>query len=87
VGACDPLEEDSQTLVGRLGRIRGDAAGSHTRDELVVIPGVSHAYLNVFRLLPEGVRAMRLSAQWVKEALHTEINTRDNGYANVNARL
>jgi hypothetical protein len=63
------------------------SAGSHTRDELVVIPGVSHAYLNVFRLLPEGVRAMRLSAQWVKEALHTEINTRDNGYANVNARL
>ena len=39
------------------------------RNKLVVIRGVSHAYMNVFTLLPEGAQAMSMSAAWARDAL------------------
>lgn len=50
VGQVDPLLDDSLSFLDRLRK----ADPARACDKLLVIPGVSHAYLHVTKLLPEG---------------------------------
>jgi acetyl esterase/lipase len=62
VGSVDPLCDDSVGLCERIRR-----ANPAIPVKLDVIPGVSHAYMNVTALLPEGQRALDRTIGWIFE--------------------
>jgi acetyl esterase/lipase len=64
VGGVDPLCDDSIRFVEKL-RI----ANPDQRVQLHIIPGLSHAYMQISKLLPEGQQALRLSTVWLAEIL------------------
>ena len=59
-GGTDPLLDDSISFQKKLRR-----ANQHADVRLTVIPRVSHAYMHVTNILPEGRAAAQLSAQWI----------------------
>ncbi len=75
VGEVDPLVDDSVELCNRIRR-----SNPATPVKLMVIPGVSHAYMNVTALLPEGQEALMRSVTWLREIfeLPTDTTNRDS---------
>jgi len=62
VGQVDPLVDDSVILCERLRKLNPKQIV-----RLEIIPGVSHAYMNVTTLLPEGRQALQRSIEWLSE--------------------
>lgn len=64
VGSVDPLSDDSIAFVERIKH-----ANNAIPVKLHLIQNVSHAYMQVTSLLPEGQQALNLTTQWCNELL------------------
>jgi acetyl esterase/lipase len=64
VGSVDPLSDDSIFFIDRIKQANEDAD-----TQLHLVPGVSHAYMQITTLLPEGRQALDLSCKWLNELL------------------
>jgi acetyl esterase/lipase len=67
VGSVDPLLDDSLSFVHRLRQCGKQPVA------LRIIPKVSHAYMHVTTLLPEGKMACNVSIGWLKDMLKGSI--------------
>ena len=65
VGEVDPLVDDSVLFARRL-----RLAAPDRPVKLHIIPGISHAYMHMSVILPEGKQAIQLSIEWLRELLN-----------------
>ena len=63
-GSVDPLSDDSIFYIQRLNCIN-----PNIKTKLQLIPGISHAYMQITSLLPEGKYALELTCNWINELL------------------
>ncbi|QSZ32505.1 hypothetical protein DSL72_002083 [Monilinia vaccinii-corymbosi] len=75
-GERDPLVDDTVILAGRLRRCQGaDAA------EVMLIPGISHGFLQFVGIFPEGWKYIFQCGKWMQEIFH-DSEQRDTSHAN-----
>lgn len=74
-GECDPLVDDGLLFAGRLRQAQADV-------QVELVPGVSHGFLQMAGIFPEGWVWIEQSAQWIRGFLDPAAAAADSSSAN-----